>query len=252
MSSILKALKKAEEQSPKLELPSDLLQKVDTKEVVSRRAKSARSYHRITITALVLIIAGFGTWFVLSPKEPSHPEQKDGKTILSPAPAREEPPSSPSRKETADTAVKAEKLSATEVKPEKPATPGMKTEKPTPEVKTEKLAERVKEKESPVVALNSGSGGNQAVEPPNPIRRATIPPPSSPPKESRESHPDASKFKLEAIVWAENESSRFAVINGQILRSGGSIDGLSILGVGKEHVSVRSKGRDWEMKFIAD
>jgi hypothetical protein len=229
LSSILKALKKAEEQSPKLDVPSDLLKKVDTKEVVSRRAKHSRTHHRILVTAVVLIVAGLGTWLVLFTKDPFQFLQGKGKeegALVPSAPVREANPPAASLNELPASTVQSEKV-------------------------IEKTAELPREKESPAVASYSGME-KQEREVPKPARRAASSPQPSPSKETLEGHPDGSRFKLEAIVWAENESSRFAVINGQILRAGGSIDGLTILAVGKEQVSVRSSGRDWELKFTVE
>lgn len=260
MSSILKALKKAEQESPKLELPAELPLKVDTKEVVSRRARKVRSSSRVAVTAVGLIVLGIGAWFVFFSEGVPPTGQKDA-GLFSP-PAGLAPPSPPPRVETA--AAEKAKPAAMEAEKGKPPAREVKTERQPPqwkagrlassEVKSpeavrEKGAEPAKGKESPVVA--PGGGERQEVEPKQP-RGATTPPSPPSPEESRESHPDASKFKLEAIVWSENESSRFAVINGQILRAGGVVDGLAVLGVAKEHVSVRSKSRDWKLKFTHD
>jgi type II secretory pathway component PulC len=70
---------------------------------------------------------------------------------------------------------------------------------------------------------------------------------------SRDQAPgDESRYKLEAIVWSSNEESRFAVINGQIVRRGGAVGGLSVVEIARDHVEVRSGGRDWKMRFTVE
>jgi hypothetical protein len=63
---------------------------------------------------------------------------------------------------------------------------------------------------------------------------------------------DEARYKLEAIVWSNNAESRFAVINGQIVRAGGGVGSLSVLEIARDHVAVHSAGRDWKMRFTVD
>jgi hypothetical protein len=59
-------------------------------------------------------------------------------------------------------------------------------------------------------------------------------------------------FKLQAIVWSEVPESRFAVINGVIVRAGGMIEGISVTGIGKDYVSFKSGQRTWKMKMMTE
>lgn len=266
MSSILKALKKAEEQSPKLDVPSDVLKKVDTKEVVSRRAKHSRTQHRVVLTALVLILAGVGTWFVFFSNEPFRILQGKGEAVRPALPGKAVPPATVATTPAPAPVVAREKIpSAADSVPEPGrekaasiAAPAPEAERqesaskiPAPETQRERVAEPRRVKESQAFMPEPGRAERQEMELPKPDRRAALPP-SAPPSREPQDNPEASKYKLEAIVWSDNEPSRFAVINGQILRSGGSIGGLSVLRVGKDYVSVRSNGHDWELRFTMD
>lgn len=60
---------------------------------------------------------------------------------------------------------------------------------------------------------------------------------------------DGSKFKLEAIAWSDNANSRFAVINGRIIREGESIDGVALSYVGREHVTIQLGEEELELRL---
>lgn len=60
------------------------------------------------------------------------------------------------------------------------------------------------------------------------------------------------EFKLQAIVWSEVPESRFAVINGVIVRAGGMIEGISVTDIGKDYVSFKSGQRTWKMKMMTE
>ena len=107
-----------------------------------------------------------------------------------------------------------------------------------------------KEIPAPLVEKPSLSRTPQKIEvasseekPPAPQRKA----PSIPEKPL-----DISGFKLEAIVWARDPESRFAVINGKIVRAGGSMGGMTIKEVGRNHVTLESGSREADLRFRAE
>jgi hypothetical protein len=57
------------------------------------------------------------------------------------------------------------------------------------------------------------------------------------------------EFKIQAIVWSDTPESRFAVINGVIVRAGGMIEGVSVTDIGQDTVSFKSGQRTWKMKM---
>jgi cytoskeletal protein RodZ len=60
------------------------------------------------------------------------------------------------------------------------------------------------------------------------------------------------EFRLQAIVWSDVPESRFAVINGVIVRAGGMIEGVAVTDIGKDHVSFKSGQRSWRMKMTTE
>jgi hypothetical protein len=63
---------------------------------------------------------------------------------------------------------------------------------------------------------------------------------------------DESKFKLEAIVWSNNPKSRFAVVNGQIVRAGGSVDGVSVTHIERDYVALRAGDEKVQLRFTIE
>ncbi|MCF8062756.1 MAG: general secretion pathway protein GspB [Deltaproteobacteria bacterium] len=63
---------------------------------------------------------------------------------------------------------------------------------------------------------------------------------------------DTSRFRLEAIVWSSNPESRFVVINGNILRLGGTMDGLTVTAIERNSVKLRSGDKAGEIRFNLD
>ena len=77
--------------------------------------------------------------------------------------------------------------------------------------------------------------------------RGRVPPPSE--EFAPEEEDESSSFKLEMIAWSENAKSRFAVVNGRIVRIGTSIDGASVEEIGKAHVALRSDQQHWKLRL---
>jgi hypothetical protein len=63
---------------------------------------------------------------------------------------------------------------------------------------------------------------------------------------------DLDDYRLEAIVWSNNPASRFAVINGQIVRAGGNLDDISVTAIERESVKVRSDKGTGELRFTLE
>jgi pSer/pThr/pTyr-binding forkhead associated (FHA) protein len=80
--------------------------------------------------------------------------------------------------------------------------------------------------------------------------RGRVPSPSE--ERALEEEDDPSSFKLEMIAWSENAKSRFAVVNGRIVRVGTSIDGASVEEIGKAHVALRSEQQQWELHLKSE
>ena len=57
------------------------------------------------------------------------------------------------------------------------------------------------------------------------------------------------RLKVEAIIWSNYVKSRFAVINGHIVKVGESVEGMSVEHIGRDYVAVRSGEKEWKLKF---
>jgi len=126
--------------------------------------------------------------------------------------------------------------STAEVKPEPPAV------KPSPK-QGEAISENRK-KPSQAVSPSAAPVKEEAVAPKGASKREKKAP-AAPSLEDLE-------FKLQAIVWSEVPESRFAVVNGVIVRAGGMIEGVSVSEIGKDHVTFKSGQRTWTMKMMTD
>lgn len=63
---------------------------------------------------------------------------------------------------------------------------------------------------------------------------------------------DTERFRLEAIVWSINPESRFAVINGALVREGGAVGEASVATIERDRVVVRSGEKTGELRFTHD
>jgi len=63
---------------------------------------------------------------------------------------------------------------------------------------------------------------------------------------------DESRFKLEAVIWSKNPKSRFAVINGCIVKVGGSVEGVSVTHIDRDYVSIQSGEDKGKLSFTIE
>jgi hypothetical protein len=229
VSSILKALKKVERESPRLEVSPTLPQKINTKRALNQRARGTWLFKRALTVVVVLLLVGVGTWFVLGNPELWVDKERPAPPAASrPAGETQVPPPQPDLKGAAGEPGPG---IAREARPKAHVSPAEKAVK----------AEPLRRDPPPLAASPAKSPKPPAVESTRQAPEATSAAPG-----------DESRYKLEAIVWSNNAESRFAVINGQIVRAGGAVGGLSVREIGRDHVDVRSAGRDWSMKFTVE
>jgi hypothetical protein len=214
LSSILEALKKAEKESPQLDLLPEF-KKLDPRKAISRHAGRTAIIRKLVISALVLVVAGLGLWFAHAYKDLFFNKEHDHQ----PAPTK------------------------TEVSPAKPLDAAAAPEigknedsrmKTTPD--TARVKEVVPGMENVHEPKRIGKREFTAEQSPEPLTQAL---------------PDDARFRLEAIAWAERPESRFAVINGQLIRIGGSMEGISVTAIERDHVAVRSNRGEWRMNLTA-
>jgi len=71
-----------------------------------------------------------------------------------------------------------------------------------------------------------------------PVRASRPPAPAG--REKPLPRPDIQDLKLEGIVWSDAPESRFAMIDGRIVRKGESIEGFRVLRIEEDHVLLQS------------
>ena len=60
---------------------------------------------------------------------------------------------------------------------------------------------------------------------------------------------DEPKYILEGIVWASESKDSLAVINGQIVKAGGSVKGIKIVEIGRRYVIIQESKDDAKIKL---
>jgi pSer/pThr/pTyr-binding forkhead associated (FHA) protein len=58
------------------------------------------------------------------------------------------------------------------------------------------------------------------------------------------------RFKLDGVVWSSDAEQSFAVINGTILRVGGSVEGAVVTDIGRNYVVLKSREDDSEIRLF--
>lgn len=228
MSSILKALKKLEnEGSQRAEDPATP-KKLDTKKAINKRVKGTWLFYKFFSILFVVIVLLIGGGLILSQK--SFLMKKFFPGTAPPEPLKEEikGASLPVQKKVTK-ATMPKKLNTATAKSANlavKAAPGLSSS--TKKVSTSKAVEQ---SEPSVI-----KGGK-------PLKiKGSIP----------KKQIDESRFKLEAIVWSNNPKSRFAVINGRIVRAGGSIEEMSVISIDRDYVALQTDDIDWELRFTIE
>lgn len=60
---------------------------------------------------------------------------------------------------------------------------------------------------------------------------------------------EESKLELQAIAWSSDPKTRLAVINGRVVREGESIDRVNIMHIGKDEVIFKKGMEEWKQLF---
>lgn len=220
MSSILKALKKLENETPRS--GDSQPYPVDVKKTVENGVNKKQKYYKLFIILFSAIIIVSASLFLLT-------RQTASKDKISPASVlviRKAIPPRPKKE-------KAKIASIPDLKPRKKYT---------------KPPDRTKNKENlpgsrialipasrKVVKEKSHRDNRTKTK----SARSTIPFKSS----------GGSGLKLQAIAWSSDSKKRIAVINGRIIREGSSIEGALIIRIDKNDVSFQKGGEQWKQKF---
>jgi hypothetical protein len=223
LSSILKALKKLESETTEFSEERFLPQKIDRKRAFGQRAKESWLYDRLLSVSIFTVILVLGAWFFFNRETllvgKRSPQTQPMETQAGPATTSPDP------------LPKAAPLNAA--------------------LSTPPLEKRL---ESPAAAPAENPSGPISPRPENPPRAEAQDPSASLLQGQSVSEPSAtpiaqSNLRLEAIIWSNKPESRFAVINGRIVRAGAVVDGIVVTEIGRDYVSLKSGRRNWKMAF---
>lgn len=229
MSSILRALKKLDEDSMSREPEtSEQKQKIKMRQMVTRRARSPRVTNRILFIVLAVLLVGAAALIfmnsITSNKKPMMAKKQDDtpkKPVLTHLP--KQPPSL--KKEL-------KKESPGELKP--PAASGEKSKPstnaafPVSGQPAQPDTSRVKETIQPAAdqKLATQSTNQQQLR--------------KPPE-----HPD---FILKGVLWSDNPERRVALINDRYLKEGDNvIDGVTVVKIERKSVVLQSGEKKWTL-----
>lgn len=222
MSSILKALKKLENETLPHGNDQSWSQKIDTRKAINRRMKGPWLFNRLVFVLFIAIVVVVVSLLILE-KGPYFKKQLF--QVNNPPPARKERP----------------EPTLISVKKRVPKKKGIQPlqSKPINYQKKESLKQVLPEKDRSLIIPEKKSTSPG-------FEQQNIPPGR---KQAHIRQMDDSKYKLEAIVWSNNPESRFAVINGQIVKPGASFEGMKVTRINRDSVTVFFQEEELNLRF---
>ncbi len=271
MSTILKALKKLEQENENRRLNhAEAIHRIDIRQAVKKNIKAGRLTHlrKGLWFAIVFIFAGsFGYYFF---EKYYDPDPQSFRTIISNKHDIYTVPESRTQKQALAPSKRGLKQEAAvhhqKIEPESKSNSRMKAE--TVPVQAQPLV--AKPKSISTAASETGISNPHPINitPPSTSRAARIPGESQASKKSkvpenkRVNATSADKqilasvprltdgrLQIQAIAWAPAAPDRMAVINNRIVREGYAVDGFSIETIGENEVVVREGDMRWKVLF---
>ena len=239
MSSILKALKKLENQAAdqnnvRFWRPKNHMQSAGHEQINGHLRFKKR--YVIIFAGLVFAV---GAGLILSQKlHEKKPEliKKKGAILKKPARLPEKKAARPDR-------VQKELPSRKELKNFEPIAKAAKAAPPTAHKSRENTAVLFNKKTSPLKQARKETVAVKRSEKPEQNTKADRFA-SMPVKRSNQT-----KIKLQAIAWSNDPKSRLAVINGLLLRERESIDNVIVMHIGKDAVIFKKGREEWKQMF---
>ena len=276
MSSILKALKKIEQDSPQTHPSSP-------KPIVSRQVLNSNTsmrWRRILHLFLMLLVIAVVTVILFSQRRLIIAKIR---SIVS-----SDAPTAGQASNTSRTKVYRAKVSTATSKPaKKPPTvtrqPKTQTKKVGSGNRAKKFQASTRSSKRRIISGTSPSQTSSGMRSPDatlnsrvkkPLKKGLPPPVAAPakrttaPKDAGSTTPAVrskqpaqtrprqtydritdSKLKLQALAWSEDAVRRMAVINGRIVHEGESVDGYQVVKIRAEDVIVNAGGKSWRLEF---
>lgn len=283
MSTILRALKKLEQDKETLETKG--LPGISTTAAAtsgSRRADRAKRLRRLGYTAAVgmvfLGVTGAAVYFFIQSRSSTPPVSQSERTIPK-TPTNAQPPrpnptgdrTRPAAPPTHRVPVQTKSEPPVKSEPSAPESPARTPTTGTMATVKPRMPDWV-ESDAPTQADPSGRTPlpAESKKPPAATPRSTesearrtaaAPPTKSPPPASTEARTsDEARFsaaerlrddrlKIQAIDWSPVADDRMAVINSHIVREGSSVEGFSVIAIRQDDVIVKEQGRLYRVVF---
>jgi hypothetical protein len=253
LSSILKALKKVEESGQAEDSVShpSLLREASSRGVHGHPPRALFGRNRLYLLSLATVLAvaaGTYSWWVRGSAPP--PVADTVKEVRAQLPPR--PPAPPSQ--TASPPARRVPPRPAPPAPYVPEPDAGETQ-PAPQagsvgaIQAPPPTSRVLPREAPASPPGAALASPAKSASPPPGRPDTSRPSSPRNAEDSLSRLDESKLKVMAIAWAPEPSRRLAVVNGHIVKEGGSVDGFSITQIRKDDIIVHSSGQSWRVEL---
>ncbi len=239
MSSILKALKKLENQDTdknhvRFWRPKNHMQNAGHEQINGQLRLKKR--YVIIFSGLVFAV---GAGLILSQKlHETKPELTAKKEVALQKPARLN-----EKKAPIPDGVQKELSSRKDVKKFEPITKAPKAAPPSAHKSRENSAVLFDKKTSPLKQVRKETIAGKRSEKPGQNTKADLFA-SVPVKRSNQT-----KIELQAIAWSNDPKSRLAVINGLLLRERESIDNVIVMHIGRDAVIFKKGREEWKQMF---
>jgi len=280
LSSILKALKKIDEESSPPPIVSSLPKTIDAKRSISSRIGNRFHLHKKYSLLLILaIVVGIGVLF-LSQKQlilaKLFPTKNSVSSVSESTSSDQETNGSRSVPTTKSSkSAKASPLKSQPAKQQlKNIPPKRKSNANTADIRKYRPPSTTDQQLAKRPSVTKMPETNASAYMPKPVPRQNVlknRPPANP-VASQKSNPsvysapqsvksaggqsrpqysrlDDSKLKLQALAWSADAAQRMVVINGRIVREGESVDGYQITQIREEDVLVNDGRKSWRLEF---
>ncbi len=252
MSSILKTLKKLETDTSKRDEAQLRLQKIHTKKTIYKGVKSKFHFTKFLYIVLAAVVLTIGAGFVLKLKP-----LKKAPTIVAKTEVKPIKPASPHEKKLPvpeviqkDAPVRnyiekpesVTKTVNTTSLPAKPIKKALEFAAKTENAQTKPLS--TPEEKASIQYLSkqktfTGKNVKELEQKTETERFASIP----------LRHTNETQLKLQAIAWSNDSESRIAVINGNVVHEGESVDSAIVVQIGEDEVIFTKGNNQWRQLF---
>ncbi len=280
MSSILRALKRVENEAPPQDDSQAWPRPIDSKKAINSKIKKAWLYNKLVSALVIILVIVAASWLVISQRQlilaKLMPGKSSNETRQNSAPSKaKEPvyhakiktPPAGSNKDPQSHGPAIGKQSGNRFLQNKTNPAG--STKPRPGLLSQKKLERPQIPIQPKPAKKKASLKNAAMRV-QPVRQHGSPGSLNPAPTHKASTAafaqteesavvknrlDAlspindATLKLQAIAWSGDASRRMVVINNRIVREGESVDGFSITKIRTDDVIVSDGSNSWRLEF---